>query len=142
MWGNKDKIISNNRGIAAVEFAIVAPVLLMILFGIIAYGIFFGAANSIQQLAASGARAAMGGLDIEERQDLVDAYVEAYLADDRLIRREHLTVSVEALEHDETLMAVSVRYDASHLPLWNVYAGFPPPEKIIQRRALIRTGGY
>lgn len=133
---------SNIRGVAAVEFAIVVPVLLMILFGIIAYGIFFGAANSLQQLAASSARAAMGGLDVDERQAIVETYVDSYFDRDGLLQREHLTVSVDALEHDETLMAVSVRYDAGHLPLWNIYGGFPLPERVIERRALIRAGGH
>ncbi len=46
-------------GAAAVEFAIVSPVFLLIVVGILAYGLYFGAANSVQQLAADAARAAM-----------------------------------------------------------------------------------
>lgn len=131
-----------SRGVAAVEFAIVVPVLMLILFGIIAYGIFFGAANSVQQLAANCARAAMGGLDVDERQLLVDAYVEHYLSKDSLLIEEFLSVEVEPLDEDESLLAVRVSYDASRLPVWNLYGGLPPPERTIQREALIRTGGF
>ena len=130
------------RGVAAVEFAIVVPVLMLILFGIIAYGIFFGAANSVQQLAANSARAAMGGLDVDERQSLVDAYVERYLSKDSLLIEEYLTVEVEPLEGDETLLAIRVSYDASQLPVWNLYGGLPPPERVIERESVIRTGGF
>lgn len=132
----------NIRAVAAVEFAIVVPVLMLILFGIIAYGIFFGAANSVQQLAANSARAAMGGLDASERQELVDAYVEHYLAQDGILIADHLTVQVTPVDLDETLLAVRVTYDASNLPVWNLYGGLPPPERMIQREAVIRTGGF
>ncbi len=114
---------------------------MLMLLGIIAYGVFFGAANSVQQLAANSARAAMGGLDIEERQALVDSYVETYLSKDGLLVDDHLTVVVEPHDDDGTLLSVRVAYDARELPVWNLYAGLPLPQKIIERNALIRTGG-
>ena len=138
----KGKYFNNQSGVAAVEFAIIAPVLMLVLFGIIAYGIFFGVAHSVQQQASNSARAAMGGLNSAERQALVEAYVETYLERDGLLIAEHLTVEVEPLEGDETIMAVRVSYDAAELPVWNLYNGLPPPERIIERQSLIRTGGY
>lgn len=47
-------------GAAAVEFALVAPVLFLLLFGIIDYGAWFADQISIRQAAASGARMAAG----------------------------------------------------------------------------------
>ena len=140
----KQKIVysKDRSGVAAVEFAIIAPVLMLVLFGVIAYGIFFGVANSVQQLASNSARAAMGGLTVEERQALVNDYVEAYLARDGLLMADHLKVEVAPLESDETILAVRVTYDAGELPVWNLYDGLPPPERIIERQSLIRTGGF
>lgn len=47
-----------DRGAAAVEFALVVPLLLLILFGIISYGYMLSFRQSISQAAAEGARAA------------------------------------------------------------------------------------
>ena len=41
----------NKSGTAAVEFAILAPVFLLILMGMIAFGLYLGVANAVQQLA-------------------------------------------------------------------------------------------
>ncbi|RIJ24354.1 pilus assembly protein [Henriciella barbarensis] len=131
-----------NEGSSAVELAIVAPVLLFLLFGIIAYGVFFGAVHSVQQLAANSARAAIGGLDLVERRSLVERHVAASINEGGLLSREALTVSVEPLNEDPSYLRVVVDFDASQLPVWNLYTGLPLPEKNIRREAVIRAGGY
>ncbi|RIJ31574.1 TadE/TadG family type IV pilus assembly protein [Henriciella algicola] len=138
----KSRLSRCSGGSSAVEFAIVAPVLLFLLFGIIAYGVFFGAVHSVQQLAANSARAAVGGLDLVERQSLVDQHVAATVSEGGLLSLEALNVSVEALGEDSTYLRVVVDFDASHLPVWNLYNGLPLPEKNIRREAVIRAGGY
>lgn len=50
-------------GVAAVEFAIVATLYLFLLVGMVAYGIYFGASHSVQQIPADAARALGGGAD-------------------------------------------------------------------------------
>jgi Flp pilus assembly protein TadG len=45
-----------DRGAAAVEFALVVPVLLMILFGIVDYGLFFNNSLSVKQGVREAAR--------------------------------------------------------------------------------------
>lgn len=49
---------ARERGAAAVEFALVAPLVLMLLFGIISYGYMLSFRQAISQGAAEGARAA------------------------------------------------------------------------------------
>lgn len=46
------------RGAAAVEFALVVPILCLLLFGIIAYGMMLTFRQNLSQAAAEGARAA------------------------------------------------------------------------------------
>ncbi|MDF9716920.1 pilus assembly protein [Nocardioides sp. ChNu-153] len=48
----------DQRGAAAVEFALVLPILLLLVFGIIAYGYMLSFRGSMSQAAAEGARAA------------------------------------------------------------------------------------
>jgi len=49
---------AHERGAAAVEFALVAPLLVLLLFGIISYGVMLTFRQSLSQAAAEGARAA------------------------------------------------------------------------------------
>ena len=49
---------ASERGAAAVEFALVVPVLLVLLFGIIGYGYMLSFRQALSQGAAEGARAA------------------------------------------------------------------------------------
>ncbi|HIG22574.1 MAG TPA: pilus assembly protein [Henriciella marina] len=138
----KWSLLKRTEGSSAVEFAIVTPVLLFLLFGIIAYGIFFGAVHSVQQLAANSARAAISGLDLAERQALVEQHLASSLPDGGLLTRDAVSVSVETLEDDSSYLRVVVAFDASDLPVWNLYSGLPLPEKTIRREAIIRAGGY
>lgn len=47
------------RGVAAIEFALIFPVFFMLLYGIITYGVIFLAQQSIALAAEEGARAAL-----------------------------------------------------------------------------------
>lgn len=48
----------SDHGAAAVEFALVLPLLVLLLFGIISYGVMLSFRQSLSQAAAEGARAA------------------------------------------------------------------------------------
>jgi Flp pilus assembly protein TadG len=54
----KNKLRSE-RGVAALEFAIVAQVLFLLLYGMLMYGFVFAADHNMTQSAAEGARAAI-----------------------------------------------------------------------------------
>ena len=61
----------HDRGAAAVEFALVAPLLLYLVFGIISYGYMLSFRQAISQAAAEGARSAAvapGGLGDADRK--------------------------------------------------------------------------
>lgn len=51
--------LGRQDGVAAVEFAVVAMVFLVILFGILTYGFIYGLDQSMNHAAAEGARAAI-----------------------------------------------------------------------------------
>lgn len=66
----------NESGAAALEFALVAPLLIALIFGIVAYGYMLSFRQGISQGAAEGARAAavsMASSDIDKKADAVDA---------------------------------------------------------------------
>lgn len=66
------------RGAAAVEFALIMPILLMLVFGIIGYGYMLSFRQAISQGAAEGARAAaVAQADSAQMTDAIDALNEA-----------------------------------------------------------------
>ncbi|KIN62664.1 TadE-like protein [Sulfitobacter noctilucicola] len=65
----------NESGAVAVEFALIAPLLFGLLFGIITLGYFIGINHSVNQLAAGAARASVTGLNQTERSALANNYL-------------------------------------------------------------------
>jgi Flp pilus assembly protein TadG len=65
----------DQSGAVAIEFALIAPILFSLLFGIITLGYFMGVSHSVHQLATGAARASVSGLDQTERQTLADQYL-------------------------------------------------------------------
>lgn len=63
-------------GAVAVEFALLAPMLFALLFGIVCLGYAAGLSHSIHQLATSTARASIEGLTQTERRDIAEAYLQ------------------------------------------------------------------
>lgn len=68
----------DDNGASAVEFALVLPLLVLLLFGIISYGVMLSFRQSLSQAAAEGARAAAVTFVENEKQDeAIDAVDEA-----------------------------------------------------------------
>ena len=128
-------------GGAAVEFAILAPVYMLMLAGMLAYGLYFGAAHSLQQLAADAARIAISGLDETERNVLVGRYLDLHAHEYLLIERRHLTYAIGDDPVDPTQYRVLLRYDAVELPIWNLYPPLPTAGRYLSHGATIREGG-
>jgi Flp pilus assembly protein TadG len=132
----------DRRGVAAVEFAIVLPVFLMLLAGIIAYGIYIGAVHSTAQLAADAARTSVAGLNDAERRRIAIGHVQAHASSYPLLSEEAIEVDAGPSPADASEFRVVVRYDAKRLPIW-AYAGFLPlPSRTIEGIAVIRRGGF
>lgn len=69
----------DERGAAAVEFALVLPILLLLVFGIISYGYMLSFRGSMSQAAAEGAREAAVNVNATGREDAAMAAVEEAL---------------------------------------------------------------
>lgn len=124
------------EGAAAVEFALVGPLFIGILIAIVVYGFWFLSAQSIQSLAAEGARAGIAGLDAAEQTRLTQAVVTARGRDmgldaDRLSSRVQI---------DRSALRVVVAYDLSNHPLLLIGGFLPQPPKTIARSAAIQIG--
>lgn len=145
MFGRQDVCTGwfrDEKGASAVEFALVMPVFLLLVLGALAYGIYFGAAHSVQQLAADAARVSVAGLNSEERCDLVRDYIERNASAYVLIDSEKLSFSAAPSESDPNQFLVELAYDVTALPIWNIYPPIPMPGQTIRFASTIRNGGY
>ena len=132
----------DRRGVSAIEFAILSPIFFGLLFGIVTFGIHFGAANSVQQLCGDVARAAVAGVNEKERVAIATEFVEANVEKYMLLKREFITVDVADSPSEPQQFDVSLEYDASHLPtiVWTQMFDRPPP--VIRSVATVRHGGF
>lgn len=129
-------------GAIAVEFAILAPVFLMMVFGIIMYGSYLAVIHGVQQLAAEAARSSVAGLNESERSSLANAYVTGNVNSYPLIDPARLTVSAATSGADANVFIVSVNYDASGMFIYSLPSFVPVPPTRVVRSAAIPRGGY
>jgi Flp pilus assembly protein TadG len=129
-----------DRGTAALEFAIISPIFILVLMTLIAYGIYLSAAHSVQQIAANAARTAVAGVTQAERVQLVNTYITTSTLNDPILQRSNFTVTVSADPANVNQFVVSLAYNAQNLPIWNLYS-FAMPSQTITRTATIRMGG-
>jgi Flp pilus assembly protein TadG len=128
-------------GTSAVEFAIVSPLLILLLFGMVAYGIYLGASHSIQQIAADAARTAVAGLNENDRISLADNYIEHNAGAYPFVERSKLALDIKDNPADADEFTVAIRYDTRDLPIWNLLPNLPLPGMTIRHSSTIRIGG-
>lgn len=132
---------ADRRGSSAVEFALVAPFLMMIAFGILVYGLYFGAAHALQQIAAEAARSSVAGLDAAERASLARQAVDRALSSPGLFRREDVSVEVGDDPADRDVYVVTVSFDSRAMGFAQVAGLIPLPSTILTRSFRVRRGG-
>ena len=133
-----DRLRRDRRGVAALEFALVCPILIFLMIGMTVWGGWFWLAHSVQSLASEAARASVAGLDPAERETLARAAVARHM-EGTGVAPEQMTVAVHA---DGDLIRIAVAYDAADHPVLILADLVPAPPRVIERTASIRTGGY
>lgn len=136
-----DGLRSQRAGTAAVEFALLCPLYLFLLLGMTAYGIYFGASHSVQQLSADAARAAIAGANATERSTLAAGFIQRNGNGYAFIDPAMLAVTVGDSTTDPGQFDILLSYDARHLPIWALFDGIAMPGQTIERRSTIRIGG-
>ena len=125
------RLVRSERAAAMVEMALVLPLFLALLMGILVYGQYFLLAHSVQQAANDGARAAITGLDAADRSAI------AIRAVDRSMK------AIAGFAPDTRSVAVSETSDAVtvavtyHVPATSLIRSsfVPSPGNVIRARA-------
>ena len=131
---------SDRRGAIAVEFALVAPIVVVLLFGIVAFGAVISVDNGLQQLVAEAARASVAGLTDAERAQLAQASVTANVASYPFI--DPTKVALATSDPTASSFQVTVKYDMSGLFAYRLLAGLPLPSPAVKRSAVVQRGGF
>ena len=134
--------LGDESAVSAIEFAIVFPIFLLVVLGILVYGIYFGAVHSVQQLAAEAARASVAGITEAERASLAREHVERAVGAYPLLEPGSLQVEAKPSPADPNLFELDLSYDASNLVIFVLSGLVPMPPKQIRRQAVVRRGGY
>lgn len=136
------RLLHCQNGIAALEFALVAPALLMLIFAIIIYSFWFSALLGVRHAAAEGARAAMAGLSSSERADLARARAQAVINGYGTLLGSGGTPDIQAQPDGIGQFKVQIRYDMSGSPLIR-YASFVPlPSTTLGATVIVTNGSY
>lgn len=113
------------------------PVLILLLFGIVTYGLWLMTANSLQQVANEAARATLGSLNATERQQRVMEAISTSLRQTGAVAQEDVTITTAV---SGAYYTVTLTYDTSAHALFSTSL-VPLPGNSIVRRATVETGG-
>jgi Flp pilus assembly protein TadG len=129
------RLARDASGAGAVEFALLAPLFLILVCGILVYGVWFALAMSVQSLASDGARAALAGLDADERVALARGFVQRQAPNLGL----NAALTTSEITADDGEIRVVVRFDASQHPVMAMHGLIPSPPQVIERTAVVET---
>jgi len=107
------KFCRDQNATVAIEFAVIAPLLFAILFGIVGFGAQYGTRIALTYAATEGGRAAMVGLSDQERTSLAKTAIANTLnALSPLVDPKKSTVSVDfTKEASDKKVAITVSYN-------------------------------
>jgi Flp pilus assembly protein TadG len=129
------RLESDRRGAALVEFALLSPILILLLVGMLGYGQYLLTAYTLQQLANDAARAAIVGQTKTERETLARTSVTQGLAKAAVAKPGEVSSTVE---ESDSRVTVTLSVDSRALSL--LRSGLVPmPEPVIQRRAVAQV---
>ena len=135
--------LSRDRGgTSAIEFAFIAPILLLLIFGMIGFGYVFGVYHGIQQIASEAARSSVAGLNDAEREQIARDFVTAHASSYAFIDAARIRVTTTHSGPPQQAFVVAVAYDMSGSLYETLSTLVNLPQPLIERRAVIQRGGY
>ena len=121
----------SERAAAIVEMALLLPLFLALVMGILVYGQYFMLAHSVQQAANDGARAAITGLDAADRRAVASRAVDRSMRSISGFIAAHRAIAVS-----ETVDAVTVAVTYT-IPSDSLirFSFVPSPSRVIRSSA-------
>ncbi|APL96561.1 pilus assembly protein [Sphingobium indicum] len=130
------------RGLAALEFALLAPALLMLVFAVVLYSFYFAALMGVRHAAVEGARAAVAGLSTTERTALAQGRAQAVIGGYGTLLAAGGGPVVTAGPDATGTFRVRVSYDMSGSPMMRYAAFIPMPSPTVSASIVVTNGSY
>ncbi|MCI4644815.1 MAG: pilus assembly protein [Hyphomonadaceae bacterium] len=130
------KIATTRKGTAAVEFALLAPVFLLLCFIMAGYGLLFMTQVSLHQLSADLTRSALGGLTLAEKQERASAHLSDRIDSFMMLDSQQARVRVfydDATQETEVVL----EYDTDTHPVRVLEGLLPMPPQTLEIRSSI-----
>jgi Flp pilus assembly protein TadG len=128
--------------VAALEFAMVTPILLLMIFVMLGMGIYLMFVHEVQELASSAARSSVAGLNEAERNTLAAQFVANSVANSALLNAADLSVQTATSGTPATNYSVTISYTLKDTPIPLLASLISVPLKDISRTSTIEFGGY
>lgn len=115
------RLIKNEKGASAVEFAIILPILIMLVFGIFQFGIAYNTYITITHAAREGARIAAVDLDPYDHDPLIDIIIERA---NNIITKDNITINhpdpavLKIGDPVEVIITYKITIEIPLLPPW------------------------
>jgi Flp pilus assembly protein TadG len=135
------KLLLCRRGASAVEFAMLLPLFLTMVFGIVVFGSYLAVVHGVQQLAAEAARSSISGMSTSERSSIATSYVSTNVGTYPLISASNISVNAATSPSDPNVFVVTVTYNAAGMFIYSL-PFVPAPSQTIVRSAAIPFGGF
>jgi Flp pilus assembly protein TadG len=135
------RFVRCQRAASAVEFALLLPLFLAFVFGMVIFGSYLTMVHDVQQLAAEAARSSVAGLTDSERSSIATSYVTSNASTYPLLIAANLSVNAAPSTNDANVYVVTVNYNASGSFIYAL-PFVPAPSSMIVRSAAIPYGGF
>ena len=139
----RQKLHRERAGTAALEFSLVAPAFLMLVIGILTFGLYFGALIAVTNAAAEGARASVAGLSDAERATLaVNAVKTTFAGYAPFLNATYLSYTTQADPNNAQRYQVSVTYDFASFDILKMSKLVPVPVQKPTITMSVADAGY
>ncbi|MCR5876677.1 pilus assembly protein [Phenylobacterium sp. J426] len=131
------------RGAVALEFAVLAPFLVLLIVGAIRYALYLSVYLAVVHATSEGARASVGGATSAQRLSLAQARVADVLASyGALVRAGTATVTAVADPMGPNTYRVRVTYDVRNLDFGPDWVPLPNGGTQIAHSVSVANGWY
>ena len=133
--------VLDGAGASAVEFSLVAPLIVLLLFGLVCFGTLENTYIGVQQLTSEAARASVAGMSDSERSQIVQSFVSDNIGSYAFLDPAKITVTSATVNTNPSTYQVNVTYDMSGSFIYQFRNLLPLPSPMIQRSAVVLNGG-
>jgi Flp pilus assembly protein TadG len=132
---------ADKYGASAIEFALVVPFFILLIFGLICYATIENMYIGTQELVSEAARASVAGLSDTERSNIVTAFISNNIGSYAFLDPSKLSVTSSTISTNPSTYQINITYDMSGSFVYQFSNILPLPSPTIQRTAVVLNGG-